>query len=450
MTSIARRHSVLPLLAALLACGCGGGSDAGDAGPSDTDSQTETETDTGTGTDTDAGTDTGEDETPPDLPSLCAATLFNAATSGDGDGRSPAIASADSSVLAWMYDPQADGQPEQWRVQASEYAPDAGTDPVASEPFSPAPAALSLAMAASGGVFGAAWLDSRWDPACDSNDPDSCLVDIAFTSLDAAAVPAAAEPSRLTTNGAARAELAIAPTPTGWLVAWTTEDAGNLRAAAMPVDTDGVAGVYQILSGNETFFSDSSSVALAAGPEIAVAVWSADLQSVVAQPVGFDGAAVGDPVVVDQDVPCTTPRIAASDDGFLVTWSRKTVSDFEVFSQLLDAGGAPLGAPNRLTWTTTDASGAVPAWSGSAFGVVWLSDRDNGSDECVNTDCTEQLFGSVLDAQGALASTPTLLSDNANHSSNAEVAWDGAGWSAAWEVRRNMRQQVYRGRFTCE
>jgi hypothetical protein len=451
MRFIVSRRGYLWFAAILLAGGCGGGADDGaDAGSSDTDTQTETETETGTETETDTGTDTGEDETPPDLPELCATTLFNAVTSGEGDGRSPSIASSGSTVVGWLYDPEDAGTEEQWRVQAAAYDADAGTDPSVAEPFTAVPAAQYMAMAVSGDAFGAAWLDSRWDPLCDPSDPDSCAVDIAFAVFDDAATPSGDEPLQITTTGAARHELNLAPTPSGWLVAWTAADTGTLRAMAATIDASGVASAPQIISGEETFFNDSTGVALAAGPETAVAVWSADLSSVIAQVVGFDGVAVGDPIVVDDGASCMSPRITASEDGFLVTWSRKSYNDFEVFSQLLDSGGALVGSPNRLTWTTTDADGAVPAWNGSAFAVVWQCDRANGADACENEDCTAQLYGSVLDAQGALASVPTLLSDNANPSSNAEIAWDGAGWTALWEVRRNMRQQVYRGRFTCE
>jgi len=374
---------------------------------------------------------------------------FNTVASGEGDARFPSVSHSTSSLASWLYDPEETGQPEQWRLQIGVYDP-AASALTMMEPFTAVPSAESLAMATSASAFGAVWLDSRWDTACDPDAPDECSVDLAFASFDAAAEPAAAEPQRVTTTGVFRSDLSIAATPTGWLVAWMAVESDSLSAFAAAIDAAGTIGTAHVISDDQPFFADSSDVSLAATSTTAVAVWSADLASVVAQVTGLDGTPTGDPITIDEDVPCAMPRIEASENGFLVTWSRKTYEDYEVYSQLLDANGAPTGSKNRLTWTTTDARGAIPAWNGSTYGVVWESDRANGSSSCVESNCRNQLFGSVLDAQGQLASEPILLSNNANDSSNAALAWDGAGWSALWEVRRELRQEVYRGRFICE
>jgi len=155
-------------------------------------------------------------------------------------------------------------------------------------------------------------------------------------------------------------------------------------------------------------------------------------------------------VILDEGVDTFPPRIVAGNEGFLVTWSRRTVEDFEVFSHLLTGTGALLGEPNRLTWTISDESGAVPAWDGDTYAVLWFGNRANGTEECVDSNCEDQAFASVLDANGAMASVPVLLSNNPNPSSNGDLAFDGSGWTTAFEVRRNARQQVFRGRMECE
>jgi len=450
MAHVERLCGLLLLVSGVLfgACGDDGGPfAAGDGGP---DAGTDTDTDT----DTDADSDTGEDEIPPDLPALCSAVVFNAGTSGEGDGREPKIAwgtPSAAALIAWTYDPQDEGLPEQWRIQTTPYDPLApDISPVA--PFAlPSSVASWTAMSVRDSGFGAVWLDSRWDPACDVDDPDSCSVDLAFAALDDSGA-SAGDPVRLTTDGVSRSQPAIAGTPDGWLVAWAeADDSDTQRLMALSLTADGVPGAPQIISGDEIVSNDSSEVAIAAGGTLAVAVWRGDdLDTILAQPMSFDGVPTGEPVIVDQGVQTRSARIAAGEDGFAVVWSRRSVDDYEVFSRLLTGTGAPLGEANRLTWTISDESGAVAAWDGTSYGVFWLGNRANGTEACVDTNCEDQAFVSVLDADGALASVPVLLSDNANPSSNGDLAWDGSGWTAVWEVRRDMRQQVFRGRLTCE
>jgi hypothetical protein len=56
----------------------------------------------------------------------------------------------------------------------------------------------------------------------------------------------------------------------------------------------------------------------------------------------------------------------------------------------------------------------------------------------------------VLDADGAARSVAVRLSDDPNPSFVPSLAWDGAGWSAAWELLRNLRKQIRYGRMICD
>ncbi|MCK9459980.1 MAG: hypothetical protein M0R80_10110 [Proteobacteria bacterium] len=451
MTLVDRPRGCSLLALAALFLSCGGGEDEYSGYDSGTDTDTDTDTDADTDTDTD--TDTGENETPPDLPALCTVDVFNAETSGDGDGRTPDVELLGASgLIVWSYDPQEDGMPEQWRIQVTPYDPLApAIAPV--EPFASSANALLPAVAARDGAFGLLWLDSRWDTACNPDAPPSCSVEVAFAALDAAGTPAAADPIRLTTsNRAMRGRPAIAKTPDGWLAAFGESDATDaMRLMSATVSAAGVPGTPQIISGDAAISANSSDVALAVSGDVAVAVWrDEDLSTIFAAPMSLAGAPAGEPVVVDQGVDTRFPRIVAGSGGFLVTWVRRTVEDYEVFSHLLTGTGALLGEPNRLTWTISDESFPVPAWSGARYGVLWFGNRANGTLECVDSNCEDQAFASVLDADGAMASVPVLLSNNPNPSSNGDLAFDGSGWTAAFELRRNARQQVYRGRMECE
>jgi hypothetical protein len=440
------------LLAASIAIACSG-KDAksypDDGGIDGGDTDVDTDTDTDTDSDTDSDTETGENETPPELPEICSADLMDLPASGDGDGRWPEIAAGTETLFTWAYDeqePTAD-----WDIQIASFdlGPDGGVgDPV--EPMEDSIVAEMPFLVERGDGFGIGWLDTRWDLSCTTSDQDACNRDIAFITLDGAGQPANPIPNRVTYDAVINERPAVAATADGYLVVWAEQDGPTADILVAALDANGDPGVPQLISGDNPSEIERRPAIAAAGTT-AVATWLADDQNhVLAQALDLDGNPVGDPQAVDEGNLCSAPKIAGGTDDFVVAWSTMKYDDFEVYTRKLDGSGAPLGEPHRATWTTEHAEEPAVAWSGSDYALIWLSPEKNGTGSCTHESCMPQTFGALLDDDGAIASQDVLLSDDPNRCSVPDLTWDGSGWLAAWELRRDMRQQVYYGRMVCE
>jgi len=444
------RFIILVFLGFSLITGCSG--DKAKDFPEDggTDGDTDSDSDTDTDSDSDSDTDTGEDETPPELPDLCDIDVMDLPASGEGDGRWPDAEYNDSVLITWAYDEQ-EGTIADWDIQLAAFEP--GPDGGVGEPDEPMePSVLSQKpfMAARGAGFGIGWLDTRWDSTCNVLDQDECERDIAFITLDGAGMPANPIPIRITQDAHLGMRPAIAATDTGFLVIWAEQDGGEAHIMSVALDGTGEPGDQHEISGDETGALQNRPQVAALGTT-AVAVWLAhDQNRVLAQPMSLDGVPVGDIEVVDEGFLSESPSVAAGDDDFLVTWATMRVEDFEIYTLLLDASGTPTGEANRATWTTRHAGSPVAAWDGSTYALLYVSPEANGTGDCTHSSCQPQAFAVLLDADGIVASKELRLSDNPNDSSEPDLVWDGTGWFAVWELRQDMRQQVYYGRMICE
>jgi len=66
------------------------------------------------------------------------------------------------------------------------------------------------------------------------------------------------------------------------------------------------------------------------------------------------------------------------------------------------------------------------------------------------SSCQRQVFATALAADGSPRSTAVLLSDDPNRCRDIDISWDGSGWTAVWELWRNLRYQVFWGRMVCD
>ncbi|MBW2276037.1 MAG: hypothetical protein JRF63_01015 [Deltaproteobacteria bacterium] len=448
------RRTAVMLLTSLLIASCSGEdvkSFPSDSGTdADTDADTDVDTDTDTDVDTDSDTDTGENETPPELPDLCDVDMMDLPASGPGDGQWPCAEFNGGILLGWAYDEQ-EGTIADWDIQLAGYEP--GPDGGVGEPDEPIePSVLSEKpfMISRGDGFGLGWFDTRWDASCNVLDQESCDRDIAFITLDGAGLPANPIPIRVTQDAHLNLRPSIAATDTGFLLVWGEQDGGDLHINVVPLDQDGNPGDQQVVSGEETGSIDRGPGIAALGTT-AVITWTSQSQNrVLALALSLDGTPTGEIQTVDEEYLSGAPTITAGDDGFLVSWSTIRVDDFEIYTRKLDSTGAPVGEPNRATWTTLDAEHPVTAWNGETFALLYVSPEANGTGDCTHSSCNQQAFVALLDADGMIASTELRLSDNPNDCREPDLVWDGSGWFAVWELRQDMRQQVYYGRMTCE
>jgi hypothetical protein len=438
-------------LAAALCCGCGD-DDSAPITDSGIDASEDAGEDAGIGTDTqDTDTGTGEDNVPPDLPALCTAVVANQPASGAEDGKTPdlAMADADAGLLVYGYN-EAPAAPD-WDVEALVYAPGDGMADASVEPEPSPVLGEEPSLAARGAEFGLVWLDTRWDPLCDPDDQDACRRDIAFTRLGPDGLPVAgAVVNQVTVDADVRVRPVVAATDDGWIVVWNDGSTSLPVIRAVGLDASGAAVSAGVVSGEEGALVHVVPAIASSGGTVVVAWLVADQRGIAARALSTDATPSGSVAMVDEGVLAWVPGIAAGDDGFLVSWSRETNGEMEVFTRKVGASGAPSAPAIRATWVKGDVSQSVPAWDGARYALAWLSPRDNGTDKCAETSCEDQVFVNMLDGDGIPISKAVRLSDNPNVCVDLAFAWDGGGFAAAWELRRDMRWQIYWGRAICE
>ncbi|MCU0662402.1 MAG: hypothetical protein MUC50_08780 [Myxococcota bacterium] len=406
---------------------------------------------------------TEEDETPPELPSLCSLVLegtsasepVGRANSTKGDARWPTLAmSGEEGFFVMGYK---DGEePRDWDVRIAPYdcavhgtplpAPLSPSEPLAKGTSSRFPAAVATAEG-----YTVVFEDTRWDHDCDAKDLANCRSDLGMIALDPTGEPVAGDdPVRLTADSAVATRPSIAATSTGTLVAWleaAQDGAGN--ALVLPVDSKGNPGSALSLTPKEDADGESR-VQLASSKEQALVVFGlADPERIGAVLLSANGTAPGDLLVLDEGGSCRNPAVVATQDGYLVLWRRQITNDYEIFARSVSQTGE-LRPIERISYTTTDVRAPFVAWNGTSALGVWTSDRLSGAKACLQTSCAPQVLAAVLQPSGALASTEIAVSNDVNEQTSPTAAWDGSGWLIAWEGRRNLRQEVFYARIDCD
>ena len=144
--------------------------------------------------------------------------------------------------------------------------------------------------------------------------------------------------------------------------------------------------------------------------------------------------------------------IVRGGDRFLVSWTSPEDDDYEIFTQVLDATGKPIGGSYRVTYTDADVLSSNIAWNGSTFAIVWESRKANGVASCAVHDAcdSDQVFATLIGENGAPFSEPVQFSNNINDSVNAVISWDGIGWTAVWQLWGQNRWRMVYGQMICE
>ncbi len=420
-----------------------------------------------TGAEEDAGpeidTEPKENEIPPTLPELCRADRIQIPASekddwfsgNEGDGRDPVIDYDESAMMAWSYFGSA--ADAGWEIEAVPYEPgvDGGLDGSILESPGPVatrgPIARSPAIAARGEEFGLVWQDGRWDLSCDETSFTKCHQELAFLRIDSEGQPVdSPDPIQITMDATITAPPDITATASGYVVVWVEEGEMGPRVMAVALTEEGNPGTVQQIT-EEGTPERSMPISVAAINDTVVVVWSPKEQDqILARILNGQAEPQGDPYPVDEGIMCINSKIAASDNGFMVSFSKQPFTDLEVFTKKLNMNGNPVGEANRITWTKVDSDGSSIASNGSTYAIAWISSQANGKDRCPTKECNEQVFAALLDEDGALSTTPIRLTNDPNPAGSLAFSWDGAGWTALWELTRNQRQQVFYGRMVCD
>ncbi len=408
------------------------------------------------GTD-DVGTQDGADEPfPKELKPACSVAAQQLPASEDkpdivvgprGDGRHPAVAvSRDSqAVMAWAYKkPDSPGDP--WVIQTASYDPQSGVG-TRLEPVAPGISARTPALASRRGVFGLVWRDARWDADCDPKATEDCRHSYAFSALDAPGSQRTDAQLQQLTHGR---NITTPPVISAAGDCWVVAGAADNAVFTLFLSENGSAlGHHEIQA--EEGVKTRGPLALAADADRGLVAWIAGNEwSLWVCPLDGEGAALGDAFVIAEGSQIRSVDVVATSKGYVLVWSQRIGEDFEALGLPLSADGSPVGEARRLTWSSGGVNEVDLAWDKNRAALAYVSPNSgDGTDRCVVDSCNEQVFLRLVDENGAAVSQSAQLSADPNPSAAVEVVFDGAGFTAAWETRRQFRQQVYYGRAVC-
>lgn len=413
--------------------------------PLDTESETESESES---------EDTGESEIPPDIPALCSGEIVHQEASGSGNSRIPAVANiGDNSLIAWGRDSQ-EGSAQEWAIQVAPWtAGDTVIDPL--DPLAPGVISNRPALASNEQVFGMVWLEGRteWDPSCLADAPLDCQQSLVFMTFDEAALPEDAMPVQIVEPFRPAGPPALVSTASGWMAFWQIADGTGATIWAVPLDENGDPGEMVQISQTEAANPPAYLSAAAIGDKVIVMWLTADQQVIEYQMMNDSGTLDGETRVLEEGISLFGPHVVAGDGEFMVSYARTPYEDSEIFTVKIDMDGEPIGDLHRITWTTRRVTRSHLSYSDTAgYGITWVSSQVNGSEECIDEECDNKTFASVLDSSGALASEPVFLTvgnEDMNPESNMVITFDGQNWLVLWETRRNLRQQIHYGVMSC-
>lgn len=439
----------ISLTSILLGCGA----ESRFSSDTDTGFDTATEIDTGTGTETDTGTE--ESLVPPELPSLCNTSVYAEYLSGTADGQTPTIStiSSSDSMMAWAYDVKEAGS--NFLVELASFDAAAG-EYTAEIPFADSVISTNTRMTNNGMSHGLVWIEGRsaWDEDCTPEGVGGCDPDVAMATITNGQVNETA-PIRVSQTGQAMGKPSIVAVSGGWVVAWGTGVVGKVSVMAAYVNAAGVVGAPINVSG-EVYADDFPQISMAVYNNAIVLLWRGISQNIIYyRMLNATAQATTAPLVLAEGNFASAPSAISDTTGFMVSYSLGTTDDSEVFTRRIQPNGQLVGQRVRLTWTASQRTiwSALAHMPGGKYGVAWLSKSANGNSTCVDSVCSDKVFASILNSDGALAAEPILVSEgegDLNPASDVVIGTNGAEWLVAYELRKNYRQQIVYSTFSCQ
>jgi hypothetical protein len=168
---------------------------------------------------------------------------------------------------------------------------------------------------------------------------------------------------------------------------------------------------------------------------------------IYAQRYGSTGSALGGNFLVNddggidnQDYPC----VAANDSGFVITWEDfRSGSSWEIYAQRYDASGLPLGGNFLVNDDATNSEQYFPsvAASDNGFVITWDDNR--------NADW--HIYAQRYDQAGlALGGNFKVSDDWSDKASCPSVAANGSGFMIAWFDNRRGHWDIFAQRFNAD
>jgi hypothetical protein len=132
--------------------------------------------------------------------------------------------------------------------------------------------------------------------------------------------------------------------------------------------------------------------------------------------------------------PTRLTTAAGSSDWADVVWTgtefavvftdeRVSVANADIYFVRVSASGQKLGAESKVTTDTAKQNYAILKWSGTEFGVSWTDFRRSGGRE---------VYFRRLSATGAPVGSEVNVSDTPTDSAWSDLTWNGAAWALVW------------------
>ncbi len=154
-------------------------------------------------------------------------------------------------------------------------------------------------------------------------------------------------------------------------------------------------------------------------------------QDLYFQSVGEDGTPLGGNVqVVQLSASLSFPRIAWSGSEFAIVWGDNPVGNFEVYFARLDPSGTMIGTELRLTDAAENSGTATIAWTGSEYGIAWVDARDGNN----------EIYMARVSAAGTKLTPDIRITDFLLSSDSPWLEWTGRDFGLAFVDHRDETQ----------
>ena len=280
-------------------------------------------------------------------------------------------------------------------------------------------------LVASGGGYMVAWVDNRLEDA-----------HIFLRRLDAQGAPAA-DLQRISVRRGSHFQPSVVPAGEGYGVAWhgTGEGVGVVYFAR--VDANGV-----VVGGDVDLSGGGANAAHAEvvwnGQEYAVA-WTDSRHGdseVYFRRVSAAGEAVGGAVrVTNVAGEASVPSLVhlGAGRGYAVAYNEHADGVFNVWLQRMDAAGAPVGAPQRVSTGPDNANAPRLLHIGGGYAVTWYDTRDDNT----------EIYVARLDANGARIGDNIRVTNGAHPSVLPSIVRTVTGYGVAWQDRRAGNHEIW-------
>ncbi|MFQ5720541.1 MAG: MopE-related protein, partial [Acidobacteriota bacterium] len=281
-------------------------------------------------------------------------------------------------------------------------------------------------VAWTGNEYGVAWRDER-----DLN------MEIYFALVSADGVKLTGD-LRITNDAASSFAPALVWTGTEFGVAWVDNRNGNKEIYFNRLDAAGLTAGADVRLTADAGTSIQPSLVWT-GAEYGVA-WTDDRngnREITFNRLDETGAVLGSDVRVTNDAAVSEqPALVWNGAGYGLVWTDERDGNREIYFNLLGSTGTTAGADIRLTADAAVSAQPSLAWSGSAYGVAWVDERDGN----------REIYFAGLDAAGAKQAPETRLTVDLAVSEQPSLDWTGQEYGVAWRDTRAINGEIFLAR----